>query len=169
MRATILTLNLSALLICTCLVFNSHVDKSTLNQPLIIRFFLGSNLHPYFLGVNLKQLILPRMGMMIWQIFNVTFLVAGVRMNDNTFDLGHLVNVLLQAIYILKSSHLEHVLVTMMEFTHDRAGFYLIWGSLVWIPAVQGFQSYLLVEHRSNMSRHGSGFLCGLGNPWVTH
>ncbi len=128
MAASILSLNVSALLICTCLVFSSQKGKSILEQPLIIRFLLGSNFHSYFLGANLKQLILPRIGMimMIWQIFNVTFLYAGIRIHDNTLDYRHLVNVHLQAIFILKSSHLEHVLVTMMEFAHDRAGFYLM-------------------------------------------
>ncbi len=59
----------------------------------------------------------------------------------------------------------------MMEFTHHRAGFYFIWGSLVWIPAVQGFQSYLLVEHRSNMSLTGAVLTncCGALAIWFNY
>jgi len=34
-----------------------------------------------------------------------------------------------------------------MDIQHDRAGFYLIWGCMVWVPSVYTAPSFFLTEH----------------------
>jgi 7-dehydrocholesterol reductase len=50
-----------------------------------------------------------------------------------------------------------------MDIQHDRAGYYLCWGCLVWVPAVYTSHTFYLVEHCPEWSLAGAIalFLCG--------
>jgi 7-dehydrocholesterol reductase len=53
------------------------------------------------LGVDVKQWTNCRVGMMAWQLLILTFLIAGYQISG-VVNLGHVVNVLLQTVYIAK-------------------------------------------------------------------
>lgn len=39
-----------------------------------------------------------------------------------------------------------------MDIQHDRAGYYLCWGCMLWVPAVYASQSFYLVSHPVQLS-----------------
>lgn len=68
--------------------------------PILHEFYRGMELHPTIFGVQVKQLVNCRIGMMLWQLLVLIFFSAAYQMRG--FDSGHLVNVLLQTIYLYK-------------------------------------------------------------------
>jgi len=55
--------------------------------------------------------------------------------------------VVLQLIYITKFFWWETGYWCSMDIQHDRAGYYMCWGCLVWVPSVYTSQSFYLVNH----------------------
>ncbi|XP_063241451.1 uncharacterized protein LOC134541733 [Bacillus rossius redtenbacheri] len=109
------------------------------------RFFTGLELHPRLLGVDVKQLTNCRVGMMGWQLLVLAFYLAGVQRHG--FSAAALVNMLLQSVYIAKFFWWEAGYFGTLDMTLDRAGYYICWGCLVWVPCLYAFSSYYLVAH----------------------
>ncbi len=128
-------------------------------------------LHPRLFGVDVKQLTNCRMGMLMWQLLIIIYFFAGLQMHS--FDRGHLVNVLLQTIYIYKFFRWETGYFNTLDITLDRAGYYLCWGCLVWVPSFYTFHSYFFVYHRPSLSLLGRHpiliFLLGLLAIWFNY
>lgn len=100
--------------------------------------------------------------MIMWQLLIVIYLFAGWKIHGH-LDTGHLVNVLLQTIYIYKFFRWETGYFNTLDISLDRAGYYLCWGCLVWIPSFYTFHSYFFVYHQPNLSPLGSIALMTLG------
>lgn len=109
-------------------------------------FYRGMEIHPRLFGVDVKQWTNCRVGMMAWQILIVAFLLAGTRQGINP---GHLVNVLIQTVYIAKFFWWETGYFNTLDITLDRAGYYICWGCLVWVPAFYTYSSHYLVAYQS--------------------
>ncbi|ODN02551.1 7-dehydrocholesterol reductase [Orchesella cincta] len=169
-------LNVVALSLCLFLLVRAKLkakeDDPYLKEnkyPILHEFYRGMELHPRLLGVDVKQLTNCRMGMIMWQLLIVIYLIAGWELHG--FDAGHLVNVLLQTIYIYKFFRWETGYFNTLDITLDRAGYYLCWGCLVWIPAFYTFHSYFFVYHRPGVSIVGAVtlFILGLTSIWFNY
>ncbi|XP_073980613.1 uncharacterized protein isoform X2 [Rhodnius prolixus] len=136
------TLSITAFALNFYLYFSSNEGAGL---PILYLFFIGRQIHPKVLGVDFKQLIICRVAMMIWQIQVFAFFFAAL--DKRSFDVPTLVTCLLQTAYLFKSFIYETAYFHSIDFTLDRAGYYLIWGSLVWLPCLYPFNSYFLVNH----------------------
>jgi 7-dehydrocholesterol reductase len=151
----LITLSVSCFLLCWALYFKglyapSTPDAGASGNP-IFDYFWGVELHPSIGRVNLKQLCNCRIGMMGW---SVTILSFAARQHQ---DLGHLstsmlVSVLLQVVYILKFFYWEGGYFATLDIMHDRFGYYIGWGVLVWIPGVYTLTAQWLVKHPIDLS-----------------
>jgi len=63
-----------------------------------------------------------------------------------------LVSCALQLLYISKFFLWETGYLRSLDIMHDRAGFYICWGCLVWVPAVYTSVGQYLVHHPYNLS-----------------
>jgi 7-dehydrocholesterol reductase len=61
------------------------------------------------------------------------------------------VNVGLQLLYILRFFHWEDGYFNSLDITHDRFGFYILWGVSAWLPSIYTSHSLYLVHHPSDM------------------
>lgn len=77
-----------------------------------------------------------RMGMMSWAVLPLCYAVKQAELNDGMASNTMLVSVALMQIYVFKFFYWETGYWTSMDIAHDRAGFYLCWGCLVWVPSV---------------------------------
>lgn len=93
----------------------------------------------------MKQLTNCRLGMIMWQLLVVINFLAGCQLNG--FDAGHFANAFLQSVYLYKFFHWETGYFNTLDITLDRAGYYLCWGCLVWVPSFYTFHSYFFVYH----------------------
>lgn len=79
------------------------------------------------------------------------------------FNVGHIVNVVLQTIYIGKFFWWETGYFNTLDITLDRAGYYICWGCLVWVPAFYTYSSYFLVAQPSLLSTQAAIGVAFLG------
>ncbi|KAG2650821.1 hypothetical protein PVAP13_1NG168600 [Panicum virgatum] len=71
-------------------------------------------------------------------------------MNGRVAD-SMLVNTALMLIYITKFFWWESGYWCTMDIAHDRAGFYICWGCLVWVPSIYTSPGMYLVNHPVNL------------------
>ena len=150
------TLNISALVLCGLLLIKgrSNVRPST---PVVYQFYSGVEVHPQVFGIDIKQLTNCRIGMMLWQVLILTYLVVavdrhGMVLSLEGMDWGFVVNVVLQTVYIFKFFWWETGYFTTLDITLDAAGYYICWGCLVWVPSFYAFSSFYFVHHLPNVS-----------------
>lgn len=143
------TSNVLALLFCAFLYWKGRTHPSTpdviwTGRPLF-DFFQGLELHPRLFGLNLKQLINCRYSMMGWSIAVCSFAYAqGVK--SGHISTGMWVCAALQVAYLFKFFLWETGYFGSLDIMHDRFGYYICWGVLVWVPAVYCLAAYSLVE-----------------------
>lgn len=110
-------------------------------------FFMGRELNPRVGAFDLKLFHIGHVGMMAWTVVNASFAARQYR------DLGYvttsmiLVNAL-QLLYVLDFFAREDWYLRTIDIHHDRFGFFLAWGSLVWIPFMYTLQAMYL-SHRA--------------------
>ncbi|KAM0002251.1 putative 7-dehydrocholesterol reductase [Helianthus debilis subsp. tardiflorus] len=76
-----------------------------------------------------------RFGMMSWAVLAVTYCIKQYETNGKVAD-SMLVNTVLMLVYVTKFFWWEAGCWNTMDIAHDRAGFYICWGCLVWVPSI---------------------------------
>mmetsp|Transcript_48730 Transcript_48730/g.72369 ORF Transcript_48730/g.72369 Transcript_48730/m.72369 type:complete len:234 (+) Transcript_48730:3-704(+) len=102
--------------------------------------------------------------MMFWAVGILCFAAKNMEVNDGSLSMGMFVNVTLQLIYISKFFHWEMGYMCSMDIQHDRAGYYICWGCLVWVPSVYTSHSFYLAEHAPELSMPLALFILGVGS-----
>jgi 7-dehydrocholesterol reductase len=162
------SMNLFALGLCVILLIKGHVSPSTTdsgtNGSLIMDFYWGMDLYPNILGWDVKMFTNCRAGMMFWAIGILCFAHKNQELHDGQLQLGMAVNIAIQMIYLTKFYYWEMGYMCSMDIQHDRAGYYLCWGCLVWVPSVYTSHTFYLVENCPDWSVPQALllFLCGL-------
>lgn len=72
-------------------------------------------------------------------------------------------SVLIQSVYIAKFFYWETGYFCTMDIQHDRAGFMLCWGCMVWVPSVYTMHTYFLASHPVDLSFLETVVVCMLG------
>ena len=168
-------MNVFALAFCTMLLIKGRVaptnSDSGSNGNFIIDFYWGMELHPRILGWDVKMFTNCRSGMMFWAVGILCFAAKNMEVNGGRLSLGMAVNVTLQLIYISKFFYWEMGYMCSMDIQHDRAGYYICWGCLVWVPSVYTSHSFYLAEHAPALSLLQAGviFLFGVTMIWMNY
>lgn len=160
------SMNLFAILFCIMLTFKGlHVPStkdSGSNGNLIIDFFWGTELYPRIFGWDVKQFTNSRFGMMFWQVGLICY--AFKQYEDiGVVSSSMIVSVLLQTIYIAKFFWWETGYFCSMDIQHDRAGYYICWGCMMWVPSVYTMHTFFMVKHPVMLSVPMSLFILGTG------
>lgn len=133
------TLNLVAVGMCLALRIAAarrhRRGDLVVTNNVIFDFFQGVELHPRAFGVQLKQLVNCRISMMGWSAIALTLCFYQLE-SDGHLSAALGVSSLLVIVYLLKFFAWETGYFTSLDITHDRFGFYIGWGVLVWVPAV---------------------------------
>lgn len=114
-------------------------------------YYWGIELHPRILGIDIKQLTNCRFAMMLWPILLITYMF---KQYDN---LGYITNSLmcnciLQLIYITKFFYWEDGYFKTIDVMVDKAGFYICWGCVAFLPLFYTSHSLYLVYHPINLN-----------------
>jgi 7-dehydrocholesterol reductase len=119
-------------------------------------------LYPRILGWDVKVFTNCRSGMMFWAVAIVSFCYKNLQLHndassDNTgtfagVQYGMLASVAIQLVYITKFFYWEMGYMCSMDIQHDRAGYYICWGCLVWVPAVYTSQAFYLTRRAPDIS-----------------
>ncbi|MBA0663246.1 hypothetical protein Goklo_003369, partial [Gossypium klotzschianum] len=136
-------------------VYKGHVAPSSTDSGssgnFIIDFYWGMELYPR-IGKNfdIKVFTNCRFGMMSWAVLAVTYCIKQYELNGKVSD-SMLVNTTLMLVYVTKFFWWEAGYWNTMDIAHDRAGFYICWGCLVWVPSVYTSPGMYLVNHPVNL------------------
>jgi 7-dehydrocholesterol reductase len=133
----------------------------------------GTELYPRVLGWDVKMFTNCRFGMMFWALGILCYAQAQYE-KDGFLSNAMFVSVALQLIYITKFFWWETGYLCSMDIQHDRAGYYICWGCLVWVPSVYTSPAYYLVNHGSSditrpeaAAMLAAGIVCVLVNYWA--
>ena len=149
----IITFNIFGLLFVSYLYFrdkNAYHNKENDNYSPFFKFYRGLNFHPKIANVDVKQLTNCRFGMIAWQLIIIIF--AFFSYYTSGFNTAMWVTVILQTIYIGKFFYWETGYFNTLDITLDRAGYYICWGCLVFVPAFYTFTTYYLINNPVNIS-----------------
>ncbi|HHF7346033.1 TPA: 7-dehydrocholesterol reductase [Legionella feeleii] len=142
-------LNLFSLLFCVLLYikgrfYPSSTDASISNN-ILFDYYWGTELYPQIFGWHIKKFITCRFGMMSWGLFLISYCAKQAELSGLANSM--LISVSLQFLYIAKFFLWETGYLRSLDIMHDRAGFYICWGCLVWVPCIYTSPSMYLVLH----------------------
>lgn len=146
-------LNLFSLLFCFFLLIKGYLFPTTTDAGgsgnLIFDYFWGTELYPRIFGWDVKMFTNCRFGMMGWPLLLLSFAAK----QEQVYGLSDsmLVAVSLQLIYVTKFYIWETGYLRSLDIMHDRAGYYICWGVLVWIPGIYTSPTFYLVNHPNHL------------------
>jgi len=149
MGALLGSLNVFSLLFCLFLYLKGIFKPSTSDHGVsghgIFDYYWGTELYPRIFGWDVKQFTNCRCGMMSWGLFLISYAAKQEQLYGLSDSM--MVSVALQLIYITKFFLWETGYFRSLDIMHDRAGFMICWGCLVWVPCVYTSASLYLVHH----------------------
>jgi len=161
-------LNCFSLVFCLALYFKgifapSSTDAGTTNSPLF-DYYWGTELYPRILGWDVKMFTNCRFGMMGWSLIILSY--AAKQQELYGLSDSMVVAVTLQLIYIGKFFFWETGYLRSLDIMHDRAGFMICWGCLVWLPCIYTSPTLYLVNHPNHLGTFWASaiFLAGAGS-----
>ena len=168
-------LNIFSLVFCFILLLKgywapSSTDSGSSGNP-IFDYYWGTELYPRIFGWDVKLFTNCRIGMMGWPLLLLSYAAKQQELfslSDSMF-----VAVALQLLYITKFFIWETGYLSSLDIMHDRAGFYICWGVLVWIPGIYTSPTLYLVNHPNHLGLFWSmaifflGTVCILVNYWA--
>ena len=146
-------LNFFSLVFCLALYLKgrfvpSGVDHGVSRNP-VFDYYWGTELYPRVLGWDVKMFTNCRFGMMSWPLLLVSF--AAKQHELYGLSDAMVVAVGIQLVYVAKFFYWETGYLRSLDIMHDRAGFYICWGCLVWVPSVYTASTLYLVHHPNHL------------------
>jgi 7-dehydrocholesterol reductase len=146
-------LNLFSLIFCFFLYFKGKYKPSSSDSGstggAIFDYFWGMELYPRLFGWDVKMFTNCRFGMMGWGLIIISFACKQDQLYGITDAM--IVAVILQIAYIIKFFWWETGYLRSMDIMHDRAGFCICWGCMVWLPSVYTSPTLFLVNHPNHL------------------
>ena len=158
-------LNITSLLVCLLLYFKGCFFPSSSDAGrsgnFLFDYYWGTELYPRLLGWDIKQFIICRFGMMSWGLILISYAAK----QNELYGLSNsmIISVSLQLIYLAKFYVWETGYLRSLDIMHDRAGFYTLWGCLVWVPCIYTSPSMYLVLHPIQLTTSISVLIFSLG------
>lgn len=158
-------LNIFSLFFCLGLLIKGHLKPSDTDSGTsknwIFDYYWGMELYPRLSGIDLKMFTNCRFGMMSWPLIVLSF--ASKQSELYGLSNSMLVSVAIQLLYISKFFLWETGYLRSIDIMHDRAGYYICWGCLVWVPAIYTSPTLYLVNHPNPLSTPLALFLFAAG------
>jgi 7-dehydrocholesterol reductase len=160
------SMNVFALSFCVFLTLKGYYFPSTTdngaNGSLVLDLYWGTELYPRIFGWDVKVFTNCRFGMMYWALGIISYA------HKQYLDIGYVsstmaICVALQLIYITKFYIWETGYFCSMDIQHDRAGYYLCWGCMVFLPMIYTSHTYYLVKHPIDLSMTTTAILFACG------
>lgn len=170
----LVTLNLGALLFCAFLYWKGRTyptgRDSVVTGLAFYDVFQGVELHPRLGNVNLKQLINCRVSMMGWSAICLIFALAQLE-RHGAMSTGMIASTVVLVVYLFKFFVWEDGYFQSIDIIHDRFGFYICWGVLVWVPAIYCLHALYQVDRPMDWPvAVAAGFVAlGIAAIWVNY
>eukprot|EP01084_Bolivina_argentea_P298794 514960_1 len=131
--------------------FPSTEDSGSEGRGVLNDYFKGMELHPRIFGWDVKQFTNCRFGMMYWGLAPLCYAHWQIN-NYGELSTAMAICVILQIVYVSKFFLWEMGYMCSMDIQHDRAGYYLCWGCLCWVPGLYTSSAMYTAQHPVNPS-----------------
>lgn len=101
----------------------------------VVDYYWGTELYPRVLGFDVKVFTNCRFGMMAWALIVLAAAAESANQHGGIPTNASWLCAALQLVYIAKFFWWEDGYMSSMDIMHDRAGYYICWGCLVWVPS----------------------------------
>lgn len=122
----------------------SSTDCGSTGNP-VFDFYWGTELYPRIWGVDVKVFTNCRFGMTVWPLLVLIFSLKSYELYG--FVDSAWVSCFLHFVYFTKFFWWESGYMGTIDIMVDRAGYYICWGCMVFIPGVYAVTSLYLVKH----------------------
>ncbi len=158
-------LNSFSLVFCLFLCIKGYVAPSSSDAGgtgnFVFDYFWGTELYPRIFGWDVKMFTNCRFGMMGWGLVILSFAAKQTQLHGLSNSM--VVAVILQLIYIAKFFVWETGYLRSMDIMHDRAGYAICWGCLVWVTGIYTSPTLYLVNHPVHLSTLSTTILLLVG------
>lgn len=162
-------LNLFSLFFCLFLYIKGRFYPSSSDAGytgnMIFDYYWGTELYPRLFGWDVKMFTNCRFGMMSWPLILLSFAAAQQKFYGLSDSM--LVAVALQFVYVTKFFIWETGYLRSLDIMHDRAGYYICWGCLVWVPGIYTTTTLYLVNHPNHLGIGVAGLIFVLGTACI--
>jgi hypothetical protein len=124
-------------------------------------FFSGAALNPRVGDFDLKFFCETRPGLLLWALI-VLSLAAAQWQRHGAVSAPMALLVLFQLLYVGDCMFHEAAILSTWDIRHERFGWMLAWGSLVWVPFTFSLQAYYLVDHTPALPPAGLAAIAAL-------
>lgn len=162
----LVALNYFALAFCLLLYFKGRFAPSSTDAGstgnFVFDYYWGTELYPRILGFDVKQWTNCRFGMMLWPLLLLSYAAKQYAVQGMVSE-SMMVSVALQLMYITKFYRWETGYWCSLDIMHDRAGFYICWGCLAFLPIVYTSPALFLVNHPVRLPPHTTALILAAG------
>ena len=155
----ITTANLFAYVLCLYLYWRgkrSEVKPDEFGEGGAVRnFWLGTELNPRIGTFDLKLFLEARPGLMAWVVLDFAFAAKQYQLHGN-ISLAMLLVCTFQFWYVADYFRHEEAILSTWDIKHEKLGWMLCWGDLVWVPFTYTIQASYLVEHAHSLPIWGA-------------
>ena len=142
-------MNFLSLILCLYLYFKGIYAPSTNDSGkyglFVFDYYWGTELYPRVFGIDIKVFTNCRFGMTVWPLLVIIYTIKSYELYG--FVDSMFVSSVLQLVYITKFFTWEAGYMRTLDIILDRAGFYICWGCLCWLPSLYPLVSQYLVTH----------------------
>jgi protein-S-isoprenylcysteine O-methyltransferase Ste14 len=129
-------------------------DPDITGNP-IYDFFLGVRLNPRLGPFDWKFFCESRPGLIGWIVVDLSLAAAQCRAHGQV-STPMLLVVAFQFLYVADYFWNEEAILSTWDIKHEKFGWMLVWGDLVWVPFTYSLQALYLVEHAHELPWWGT-------------
>ena len=173
----LVTMTIISMIFCAFLQFKGYFFPSTTDcgstGNFLFDYYWGTELYPRIFGIDVKVFTNCRFGMTVWPVLCLLFAVKSYELYGFVDSMW--VSCFLQMAYFTKFFWWEAGYMRTIDIMVDRAGFYICWGCLVYVPGLYASVSLYLVNHPVHLGPVLSAVLLVSGllaiaiNYWADH
>jgi protein-S-isoprenylcysteine O-methyltransferase Ste14 len=152
------------------LIYGRASEPDRKPRGVIVDYFLGAARHPRIppvTGFDLKVFFEARPGLIGWLLVVVSFAAVQIE-HHGSVSTSMAVVCALQLVYVLDYFWYEPAILTTLDVQHEKFGWMLIFGDLVWVPMTYSLQAHYLIDHAPRLPIWAAALCVLLGLAGVT-
>jgi Delta14-sterol reductase len=159
--ALVTTVNLAAFALSLFLYGYGRAQGHRGSGNVIFDYFMGVSLNPRVKDFDFKFFCESRPGLIAWVLINFSLAAKQVQLHG-TVTTPMILVCAFHFLYIADYFWHEEAILSTWDIRHERFGWMLCWGDLVWVPFTYTLQAYYLVEHAHELPPWGTGAIVAL-------
>ena len=156
------TANVAAFLLGAGVLLHGRRARDAETSESVLRDFVaGVALNPRLGWLDLKFFCEGRPGLILWVLFDASFAAAQWQRHGRV-STPMLLVLAFQLFYVADYFVHERAVLSTWDIRHERFGWALGWGDLVWVPFVYSLQAHYLVDHAHELTTPAAAAIVAL-------